>query len=146
MTLWRAGIDCRAKFREHERPYVALFRDKGPANLCILLPLDMNNFTSRPPVDPSVVQIVHAISHPVPHESRHLQGVKKFTGAMLSPHAPLFMLIHVCHMISNDYVTETMIMNFLKYRGIKKFLRWAAVEDLRIHRIHHFIIEEEMNK
>jgi hypothetical protein len=38
---------------------------------------------------------------------------------MLSPHAPLFMLIIACYLISNDYVTKTMIMNFLKHRGIK---------------------------
>jgi hypothetical protein len=33
-----------------------------------------------------------------------------------------------------------------KYRGINKSLQWATVEDLRIHRIHLFITQEEVNK
>jgi hypothetical protein len=32
------------------------------------------------------------------------------------------------------------------YRGIHQSLPWAAAEDLRIHRIHIFITQEEMNK
>jgi hypothetical protein len=32
------------------------------------------------------------------------------------------------------------------YRGITKSLRWEAVEDLRIHRIHLFMTQEEVNK
>jgi hypothetical protein len=31
-------------------------------------------------------------------------------------------------------------------KGIYKSLQWAAIEDLRIHRIHLFIIREEMAK
>jgi hypothetical protein len=34
----------------------------------------------------------------------------------------------------------------LKYRGINKSLRWAAVEDLRIHHIPLFITQEQVNK
>jgi hypothetical protein len=30
------------------------------------------------------------------------------------------------------------------YRGVNKSLRWSAVEDLRIHRIHLFITQEEV--
>jgi hypothetical protein len=33
-----------------------------------------------------------------------------------------------------------------EYRGITKSLRWEAVEDLRIHRIHLSITQEEVNK
>jgi hypothetical protein len=33
-----------------------------------------------------------------------------------------------------------------QYQGINKSLRWAAVEDLRIHRKHLLITQEEVNK
>jgi hypothetical protein len=62
MTLQRAVIDCRTQFWKHDQPYVALSRVKSPADLCILLPNDMDDFTIRPPVDPDVVQIVESMS------------------------------------------------------------------------------------
>jgi hypothetical protein len=43
-----------------------------------------------------------------------IQGVKKVRPPAIS-HAPLFMLIHICHAINDDYINETMNMNFLKY-------------------------------
>jgi hypothetical protein len=33
-----------------------------------------------------------------------------------------------------------------RYRGMNKPLRWVIIEDLRIHRVHLFITQEEMNK
>jgi hypothetical protein len=44
-----------------------------------------------------------------------IQSGKKVLGSPLSPHARLFMLIHLCHALNNDYVSETIIMNFWKY-------------------------------
>jgi hypothetical protein len=47
--------------------------------------------------------------------SIEIHGIKKDPGPLLSPHAPFFIPIHVCDVINDDYVTEIMIMNFLKY-------------------------------
>jgi hypothetical protein len=41
---------------------------------------------------------------------------------MLSPHAPLFMLIYIFHTINGDYVSESMIMNFLKYNYETRYM------------------------
>jgi hypothetical protein len=39
------------------------------------------------------------------------------------------------------------IVHFMLHdRGINKSFRWAAIEDLRVHRIHLFVNQEEMNK
>jgi hypothetical protein len=47
---------------------------------------------------------------------KHLNDIHGGTKCpLLSLHAPLCMLIYVCHTINDDYVSETMIMNFLKY-------------------------------
>jgi hypothetical protein len=35
---------------------------------------------------------------------------------------------------------------FMMYREVNKSFQWAAVEDLRIHSIHLFITQEEMDK
>jgi hypothetical protein len=40
---------------------------------------------------------------------------KESSRPLLSPHAPLFMLIHFCQTINNDYGSETIIMDFWKY-------------------------------
>jgi hypothetical protein len=62
MTLQQAVIDCRTKLWEHDQLYVALSRVNSPADLCILLPDDTDNFTIRPPVDADVVQIIESMS------------------------------------------------------------------------------------
>jgi hypothetical protein len=62
MTLQRAVIDCRTKFWEHGQFYVILSRVKNPADLYILLPPDMDDFTIGPPVDLDVFQILETIN------------------------------------------------------------------------------------
>jgi hypothetical protein len=42
-------------------------------------------------------------------------GVKKVSGPLIPLHAPVFILIHICHTINDNHVSEKMIMNFLKY-------------------------------
>jgi hypothetical protein len=44
-----------------------------------------------------------------------IPGVMAVPTPMLYPHTPLFMLIHIFHTIDDDYISETMIMDFLKY-------------------------------
>jgi hypothetical protein len=55
-------------------------------------------------------------------------------------------LLEVRPMSSNGFFGRSQEALRLCYRGIHKFLRWAGVEDLRIHSIHSFITQEEMNK
>jgi hypothetical protein len=62
MTLQRAVIDCRNKFWEHDQLYVALSRVRSPADLCILLPSDSDDFGIHPPVDRDVVQILETMN------------------------------------------------------------------------------------
>jgi hypothetical protein len=48
--------------------------------------------------------------------TNEVQDTKKVPSLLLSAQAPLFILIHVRHTIKDQYVRETMIMNFLKYK------------------------------
>jgi hypothetical protein len=64
MTLQRAAIDCRTKFWEHGQLYAALPTVRNPADLFILLPHDIDDFTIRRPVDPNVGKIVDSIIYP----------------------------------------------------------------------------------
>jgi hypothetical protein len=60
ITLAKAVIDCRPRFWEHGRLYVAPSRVKSPADMCILLPSDLTDFALHPPVDHVVVEILEA--------------------------------------------------------------------------------------
>jgi hypothetical protein len=59
MTLQRAVIDCRRTFREL---CVGFSGGKSHADLCILLPPDIEAFTIRPPVDLGIVQTLETAS------------------------------------------------------------------------------------
>jgi hypothetical protein len=61
---------------------------------------------------PNILKDISLLSNQLPTE---FQGVKKVSGPMLSPHVLPSMLIHICHTMNDDYATETMITNFLKY-------------------------------
>jgi ATP-dependent exoDNAse (exonuclease V) alpha subunit len=57
MTLQRAVIDCRTKFWEHRQLHVALSRVKSRADLCIFLPLDIDDIMIQLPMDLDVAQL-----------------------------------------------------------------------------------------
>jgi hypothetical protein len=42
-------------------------------------------------------------------------GANKGLGPLSSPRKPLTMLIYICRTMNDDYVSETLIVNFLKY-------------------------------
>jgi hypothetical protein len=53
--------------------------------------------------------------------------------------------VNAKHLLDTLYISCLFWMRFID-RGNNKSLRWAAVEDLRIHRIHIFVTQEEVNK
>jgi hypothetical protein len=61
MTLGRVVIDCRSRFWEPGRLYVAWSRVKDPSNICVLLPPDLDDLTIRPFVDPAVVALLDSL-------------------------------------------------------------------------------------
>jgi hypothetical protein len=99
------------KSREHGQLYVAFSGVKGPGDLCILLPDDLDDLTVRPAVDLDVVQIIETM------QSSRPQQFPKFRPVMTSS-SVLLPSIHLAQLYQTSSLAPTTISMFSRIKFV----------------------------